>query len=190
MSVFLQLPADVSGHFVYTVAHASGSHSSYGSRALPFGWNWSPLIAQRFIGTIMAALDSLLRHWWLYIDDLWLAHSDPVFLTFLGAYACHWLRTAGFIISPKSVLAPAQSITWLGKHLDARTGITNLPTRHAQVLLAIWTLRTTSCSARSLQRVLGSLQWLACPHSLVGPWLAPVYQYLFSTRAFCLRRSC
>ena len=135
VSVFLQLPADVSGHFVYTVAHASGSHSSYGSRALPFGWNWSPLIAQRFIGTIMAALDSLLRHWWLYIDDLLLAHSDPVFLTFLGAYACHWLQTAGFIISPKSVLAPAQSITWLGKHLDVRTGITNLPTRHAQVLL-------------------------------------------------------
>ena len=165
----MQLPNDVSGQFVYTIADASGTHSSFGSRALPFGWNWSPLVAQKSIATFLASLESLLHLWWLYIDDLLMAHSDPAFLAFIGAYACHLLQVAGFIVSPKSVLAPSPSITWLGKHIDAHSGITNLPSRQAQVLLAIWALRTVSCSSRSLQRVLGSLQWLACPHSLIGP---------------------
>jgi hypothetical protein len=30
------------------------------------------------------------------------------------------------------------------------------------------------CSWRGLQRVLGSMQWLASPFSCVGAWLAPV----------------
>ena len=101
--------------------------------------------------------------------------------TFLGAYACHLLQSAGFVISPKSVLIPMPSITWLEKQL-AQNGITNLPSRQAQVLLAIWAFCTVVCSHCSLQRVLGSLQWMACPHSLVCPWLAPVYQYLFSAQ--------
>ena len=125
-----------------------------GSVPLPFGWKWSHIIAQRSIATIIASLDSLLRHWWLYIDDLLLAHPDHAFLAFIGAYACHILQTAGFIISPKSVLIPAQSIAWLGKQIDAHTGITNMPSRQAQVILAIWALRTVGCSRRSLQRVL------------------------------------
>ena len=117
---------------------------------------------------------------YIYIDDLLMAH--PAFSAFIGAYACHLLQVAGFIVSPKSVLAPSPSITWLGKHIDAHSGITNLPSRQAQVLLAIWALRTVSCSSRSLQRVLGSLQWLACLHSLIGPWPAPLYQFLFNAR--------
>jgi len=45
-------------------------------------------------------------------------------------------------------------------------------------LRSILALHSVRCTWRSLQRVLGSVQWLASPLSCVGAWLAPVYQYL------------
>ena len=105
------------------------------------------------------------------------------FLTALGA--CHLLCCAGFVLSEKSVLVPSTCIVWLGKLLDTDTGIHNLPGRAAAIFVAIWALRTVACTRRGLQRVPGSIQWLAAPHSLAGPWLAPVYQYLFSAAHQC-----
>ena len=60
------------------------------------------------------------------------------------------------------------------------------PSRSASVLRCILALHSSRCFWRGLQRVLGSVQWLASPHSCVGAWLAPVYQHLFS--GFLLQR--
>ena len=90
------------------------------------------------------------------------------------------MSQAGFLISPKSVLTPAPSILWLGKFIDPVEGFSNIPTRSACVSRSILSLFTSRCSPRALQRVLGSIQWLACPHSCAAPWLAPVYHHLFS----------
>ena len=53
----------------------------------------------------------------------------------------------------------------------------------ASTFLAIWSLRTVKCTYRALQRVLGSIQWLALPYSPVGPWLSPVYKFLHNYKS-------
>ena len=150
-----------------------------GSRALPFGWKWSPVIAQRTVSFLLAPLLALLPTVWIYLDDILLAHSDPHFLTFLTLFACHLLQHAGFVISSKSSLTPSSSILWLGKHIESPGGLRNTPARSACVLRAVLSLFTFRCTPRALQRALGCVQWLACPHSCAAPWLAPVYRHLF-----------
>ena len=108
---------------------------------------------------------------YLYNNDLLLAHTDPYYLTFLGHFVCFLLVSQGFVISSKSILVPALSVVWLGKALGP-CGISNTPLRSACVLQLILSLFLVHCSWRQLQRVLGSVQWLACPHSCV-------YQFLF-----------
>ena len=70
----------------------------------------------------------------------------------LGEFAAHRLERSGFVLSEKSVFAPTTRIVWLGKVIDADTGIHNLPSRAAAVFAAIWALPNVSttpalCSA-------------------------------------------
>ena len=54
----------------------------------------------------------------------------------------------------------------------------NTPSRLAQVLLKVWSLRAFLCTPRRLQRTLGSLLWISSPLLITPPWLAPVYHHL------------
>ena len=66
---------------------------------------------------------------------------------------------------------------FLGRWLflgQADTGIHNLLSRAAAVFVAILALRNMSATPRALQRVLGSLQWLAAPHSFCWTVACPI----------------
>ena len=79
---------------------------------LPFGWSWSPVLAQLFIFAALlplCGLDDL--HHSQYLDDILLASTDPHFLHAMFLYARHLLTNADFLIFPK----PSQWIQWLGK---------------------------------------------------------------------------
>ena len=169
----LKLPSSVSGLFIYTYSSHTGLVRSFGGRSLPFGWSWSPVLAQRSILHFLGPLLPLLSTVWVFYDDILLAHPDPHFLTFLTHFACPLLSSNGLLLSQKSVLVPTTAVVWLGKMISS-SGIRNTTTRSACVLRSIINLFTLRCSWRGLQRVLGSMQWLASPFSCVGAWLAPV----------------
>ena len=60
-------------------------------------------------------------HIFRYLDDVLILARDVSLLSSLAKEIPHHLTAAGLIISPKSSLTPAQSLTWLGKQLDMRT---------------------------------------------------------------------
>jgi hypothetical protein len=152
---------------------------SFGSRTLPFGWTWSPFLAQSTVTHVLNNIRGLLPYQWIYIDDVLFAHTDPAYLRYVVCYAVFLLESAGFIVSPKSVTTPTTEILWLGKILTL-AGIKHSVSSLAAVFINLWSLRCRRCTFRSLQRTLGAIQWLASPCSLVGPWIAPSYAYLYN----------
>jgi hypothetical protein len=173
----LQLPPLVRGEFVLSTS-CNGHFCSYGLRCLPFGWSYSAYLANETLLQLLQPALRLIPTLWLYIDDVLVAHADPHFLMYVSNLIQHTLLTAGLLLSPKSQPYPVSSITWLGKLISVRHGILNLTSHLSALFLAIWRLRTVRSSPRSILRILGSIQWLATPFSLLGPLLAPLYQYL------------
>ena len=171
----LELPPPVRGAFVLS----TGSRC-FQTRKLPFGWSWSPFLAQETLRGILHSTRVLLGGLvWQFVDDVLLASPDPCFLHSVGTYLVHVLSTFHLHINHKSVLIPTQQLLWLGKCIDATAGsIHNQPHRIAHALARLWFLRCTHLSFRSLQKLLGLLQWLQCPNSLSAPFLASSYALL------------
>lgn len=174
----LQLPGEVEGGFILE----SGGRYFF-SRRLPFGWKWSPLLAQSTLGRILTPISSVVDGLlWQFYDDVLLGGYDPCFLCAVGAYAVHILSAHALFINKKSVLVPTQRITWLGKVLDSAEGsIVPHPKSLARGFLLLWSLRCSGLSFRGLQRFLGFMQWLQSPASSAGPFMATAYAMLRSS---------
>jgi len=176
----ISLPSQVQGFF-----SLSSTTAVFQCRRLPFGWTWSPVLAQLFIAYLLIPLRKFpALHYWQYIDDVLLASTDPAFLTAMFSLTCDLLTKAGFLISPKSSTTPSAQITWLGKTLTSTPGhllITNAPHNVATTILHICYLRLQLPGRKALLRLLGSLQWLGLPGSELGPWLATAYQLAHAT---------
>lgn len=170
----LLLPHEVTGFFTF----AAGDTQTYGTRRLPFGWSWSPIIAQLTLARILAPVATWFPgRFWQYVDDILIADEDPHFLHFTGSYLVHLLARSGLVINSKSQLQPVKSLTWLGKRILGGA-IINTPQRIAQGLAHVWALRTRQLAFRALQRCLGTLQWLLSPTSTYSPFLASSYTLL------------
>ena len=129
------LPPHVQGAFSF----ASRSHV-FACRCLPFGWSWSPILAQLHVRHVLLPLQLFIgRLFWQYVDDVLIAHEDPHFLVFVFHFTCHLLVTANFNISSKSSTSPTTSITWLGKILCSTPfSITNSVDQVAKAILYIF----------------------------------------------------
>ena len=175
----LSIPDHVTGSFVL----CAGTQF-YHTRRLPFGWRWSPFLAQetlrRVLQPVSVMLGALL---WQFVDDVLFASPDPYFLSFVGSYVVHLLSTAHLFVNDKSVLIPTHHITWLGKFVNSIDGlISNQPHRIAHVLTHLWFLRCVRLTFRALQKLLGMLQWIQAPCSTAAPFLATAYSLLRQTR--------
>ena len=152
----INIQPSVRGTFILSVTRSSGL-TSFATRCLPFGWTWSPVLAQHTMLHILEPCIRLLSTLWIYSDDVLLAHPDPHFLMYVTNYATFLLSSAGFLLSPKCHLTPTNAFTWLGKQLSASTGITNAPARPTQLLLHIINLRAFYCSF-----ALFNAYWVPC----------------------------
>ena len=169
----LLLPAPVVGYF--TVSSGVVGDATYGTRRMPFGWKWSPIIAQTTLARVLRPLSEWFpAHLWQYIDDILMACCDPYFLQYALLFAKHLISQAGLFVSSKSSEFPVITITWLGKTVSGTT-VTNLPSSLATALAHIWLLRCSLLTRRRLLRVLGYLQWLLCSNANCAPFLAGSY---------------
>jgi hypothetical protein len=171
----IRLPPFITGCF------SGRLHGSYfTTTCLPFGWSWAPFLAQSTVAHFLSPLAPFTRLLWQYLDDVLIASEDPVFLVYLAYYAMYLLQSAGFILHlSKCVLTPTQTITWLGRVISAASGhISTLPSQAAAVLQQVAFLRYVRLNHRPLQQLLGSLQWLGGPASIVAPLLATAYSLL------------
>jgi hypothetical protein len=161
---------------------------------LPFGWNRSPVLAQRTLArlidttfqstTFATALNNTLFSFHYYDDILILATSASLAQAACTAL-CTCLQNANLILSPKSVTVPAQQLVWLGKHFDLahRTIQNRTPTLlHALAL----TLLVTSgpCHPKLIDRVAGYLMWVYRPHSGFTLYMNAWYKARWSSRRY------
>ena len=109
-----------------------------------------------------------------------MASYDSHFLTFLGSYCIHLLTNAGFVINyEKCILIPTTTITWLGRLISSSNrSITITPHQSAAMIPQLAFLRFVKLTRHTLQRFLGSLQWLSGPSSLNSVNLATAYSLL------------
>ena len=117
-----------------------------------------------------------------YLDDFLLVYTDEGVLREAGRVAMRALAEAGFLISPKSVLDPAQLVSFLGKAL-------NLATRtvacHTQALLQLWVgwmqppiAALGDGEGWHLRSYLGLLNWHVRPRGLGCPFGAGAWCWL------------
>ena len=178
----LTLPSDVAGAFTF----AAGDTQTYGTHRLPFGWAWSPIIAQLTLARILSpVMPWFADRLWQYFDDLLVGDRDPYFLSFAGSYIVYLLARAGLVINEKSQLQPVTSLTWLGKHLH-ESMVSNTAPRIAQGMAHVWALRTRKLTFKALQKCLGTLQWLLSPASTFSPFLASSYALLRQPTLPCI----
>ena len=145
---------------------------TYTLLCVPFGWSHAPGLVQRVIHRTLqyaqtpptprqapAAVPASIVQ---YLDDIAIIAPSADTLAHTLNNAVHALTTAGFLISPKSLLTPHPSATFIGKHLDAGMGtISTLPTYYASILILWLRLATGPCTRRLASRLLGKLVWLA-----------------------------
>ena len=90
---------------------------SYAFNCLPFGWQFSPVLCQTVLGYLLQKLNFvtvLILH---YLDDFLVIGFGASNVRSAARRLVELLREEGAIISPKSILDPVSSITWLGKRL-------------------------------------------------------------------------
>ena len=69
----LHLPSEVKGMFTF----AAGDTHTCGTRCLPFGWSWSPIIAQLTLARILAPVAQWFpARLWQYVDDILISDED------------------------------------------------------------------------------------------------------------------
>ena len=152
-----------------------------GTRRLPFGWTWSPILADSYIYSLLAPLRALLPSVFQYIDDLLLWHPDPHFLTFCTHFAAHLLTSAGFLLNAKRQFVPSPQIDWLGKVLQSNPHplVFNHSSRFSQLFstqLSLFLLDLSQCRILILiLRTLGLFSMAVLPSLEVAIFLALVY---------------
>jgi hypothetical protein len=157
---------------------------TYALLCLPFGWTHAPGIAQRVVHRHLSPVPRPLSlsphsHIAQYLDDMSFFGSSPQTLRPLVHASVQSLRSAGFLISPKSILEPQPSTTFIGKHISPALGtIANLPAYYAGVILQWLSLATGPYTRRKASRLLGKLIWLAQPRRRILPFLAGPYATL------------
>ena len=136
-----------------------------------------------------SAVQGLLVVTDVYLDDILVSASSTILVSRVLRKTVHKLRSAGFIISPKSETTPSQRLSFIGKRIDSRQGsIANSPEAVAAAL-RIWLrdLGRGGISPHELSRLLDRLQWLARPGVGAAPFLAGACRQIGAGRSHFTR---
>lgn len=166
----LVLPSELTRRFRFALRDSNGRYAYYAFERLPFGWHWSPALAQEIVegcvrGAVKASSPAVRSI--VYIDDVLVIGPSPASVAKSVRAVCSRLSDIGFLISPKSNLQPSQVVEFLGLRLDASSD------------------RVEGCAAMAIpsvpdlhrmffsdpRRAVGLINWIF-PHHL--PLVAPI----------------
>ena len=170
----------------------AGRHN-YRITRLPFGWKYSPAICQRLVDRMVHAT-LRRRRWagkrrgrggrsvpgWTYLDDIMASHSNRSELRGAMRGLVHKFTKAGFLISPKSVLAPQRQLDFVGKHLEPQKCEISNKRGTAVAALRTWLglLAKLNSTIKTISSALGKLAWALRPAGGAGTFMAGMYRAL------------
>ena len=133
-------------------------------RVLPFGLNIAPRVFTKITKTVAALLTGEGICTLMYLDDWLVQATSPSEVREATEKTIHICSTLGFQFNiPKSSLAPAQNINWLGMTWDSRAASLSLsPENRARVIKKLRRmLLATTCTHRVWTSLMGSLNFAA-----------------------------
>lgn len=135
----------------------------YQYRRLPFGLRSAPYIFSRVMKPVIGFLQSRGIRIIPYLDDWLFLHKDRETLQHQVSWAVKTMVRLGLIISPKSLLTPVQTLSWLGVLLDLNLGRFGVPQEKQVSLqnLCRSSAQKTSLLVKEAQALLGSLNFFA-----------------------------
>jgi hypothetical protein len=164
----------------------------YTYHTLPFGWNLSPVIAQRTlqrlvdrflvgVGALLHLGASLLT--WVYLDDVFILGQDREWVAHLGQALSNFLTEQGFCVSVKSMLTPSQRVLWLGKEFDLVKGqIVNKQGLQLRLIGLSLMASVSKLNHKRVESLLGVLNWAYRPLPGYSLFAWSWYAFLYAGR--------
>jgi len=182
----LRLPPSLCRSFTFEV-----SGRIYAFKCLPFGWSFSPALAQR-VSERLADVVRLLADAYVWLDDILLAAADPGDLATACDLIARRAADMGLLVHPsKSRLHPDATADWVGKRFqqaptDAQSGIaiSAPPDTHARAIASVFAALVLARSPRAKAATTGLLAWHTCHTRLALPFLRQAHRELFSGQRF------
>ena len=162
----------------------------------PFGWDLSPILAQTTLGRLLDEAMATLPYvrgvqYWIfhYYDDILLLAQNPCTAAAITRQLITYLLTAGLLISIKSSLTPAQSVTWLGKTFDlTRRTISNTPATKSRCVAMCLLACLVPLHPKLIDRICGFMLWAGGPHKgctmLLSGWYLTRWSTHYLPRAY------
>jgi len=111
-SAFFNIPLKEESKHITTFKFAN---EYYVLNRLPMGISLAAYIMQRFLNAILNVVHTRVQHCWEHIDNMLLAHKDPIILRDIVKDLLRKLTTLDWKLNlKKSVLEPQKTITFLG----------------------------------------------------------------------------
>ena len=142
---------------------------------LPFGWKYSSVLCQRLVSALVTRAPRGLRARGVTcLDDVLVSAVGRCRLRVAARRVSRVLGRAGFLISPKSVVAPVRTLDFIGKQFSAAAmTVDNKPTVIGGVVaLRLLGVVQNRLSARLAARLLGKLEWAVRPNAGLAPFVA------------------
>ena len=168
-AAFFNIPIKKSSRFVTTFTY---NNKNFILNRLPFGISIAPFICQRFMNAIVKTITSFTEHVWAHIDDLIVAHHDPVILRNIADLLLRkFTEVVWKINTAKSIFIPSRNILFLGA-LWSSTGVTRLSEVSDKLRLLWQAIIFIKLKEKPLQRIHGLfnyyLQFAGNYHSVLN----------------------
>ena len=135
-----------------------------GFHSLPFGWNYSPIMATELLSKSLDKLGKVPVEVVVYFDDILIAGDSPEMVEQVTLRLRGILMADGWRISTKSVTTADTHIQWMGKDLDGRNWTVTSSAEYTAGMVALWiSLATCGYSQKPLRRLLGKIAWADRP---------------------------
>ena len=158
-----------------------GSGRRFCYARLPFGWSCSPATCRRLVLAVVHRV--LWRRGisgWVYLDDTLLSARRKRRLRRAVKECARLLKRAGFIVGAKSEVTPTESISFIGKNLDTRTGTISNAVGALVGAFRSWVrgVGRGQLPTSAMERLLGKLCWLGRPNAGLWAFLTGAYSGL------------
>ena len=108
-----------------------------------------------------------------YLDDVLAFSTDGHILQHDTLDPAQRLEQSGWIVSPKSELAPSTTLQRMGKHIDGHNYMVRCDTAYlASLIVGVPAICTTGYHQRQLRQLLGRILWAPRPGSCAMPFPA------------------